>query len=67
MFGAFTPRHPKSSSPQEPWEDMKTISAVFTSSVIREGSARYIAVQWLPEVKAGKRSLQNCFVIAVAR
>jgi hypothetical protein len=37
MFGAFSRRHPKSSSPQMPLEDMEIISASFSGSVIREG------------------------------
>jgi hypothetical protein len=44
MFGAFSPRHPKSSSPQKPWEDMKNIYAVFAGSVIREGSGKLVTI-----------------------
>jgi hypothetical protein len=44
MFGVFSPRHPKSSSSQKPWEDIWVISAVFAGSVIREGFGKLSAM-----------------------
>jgi len=43
MFAAFSPWHPKYSSPQKPWKDMKIISAPFAGSVIREGFGKLTA------------------------
>jgi len=40
MFGAYSPRHSKSSFPQGPQEDMKIIYAYFAGSMIRGGCGK---------------------------
>jgi len=43
-LASFNLWHPKSSSPQMPWEDMQIISAIFARSVISEGFGKIAAI-----------------------